>query len=712
MQTPLLVVLVPAAGAALLLGGCTPKPAASPTSKAPVVPADAASADAVVTFRNRSIDLRPFLQGFPYKSFGPDYDSGRFFYMHDRADSTVMLEQPLPAKGELDLEKGAPVFASAIDWSTRSYWGMEHHPSTDSMILWGDDKNDEVMNLYRYSLEDKSLARVTDKPYVYGFGLDEKKERIAFLPRYGAKEPFKTCLTFLDWTTGKEEELACDEGAEYRFTWTHVLWRPDSSGVLVEVNRNGDRAQGNIGLFDFETKTLTPLLDPKKNRNITSTLDEWIDPTRFLYVTDETGFTNVFLYDLKTRSTKQVTRFEEELGSWAPVVVGGRVYVAAIIKRPHESELVVVDPLTRETVYGERFDDNVGILDHDEGRMYVYRNSVKTYLLVEEWVFRRAAPPLPGGKTVAGPRLALDRQARVRPPAALTAQLDRCNVERIRYPTFDLDPKTKKPRQLHAYLFTPKVPPEDDAKRFALITSFYGGENLFDTKAQIVCAAGGMALSPAVRGSDGFGREFFSLNDKDLGGNEIVDVIYAGRYLKERFGLAEKQIGVWGGSHGGFATMRAMTFPKGVNGRTESFDFGFGISHAGFSNIVTFYETCNIPDWVKLEAGDPATEKDKLLDRSPISHVARLKNPILLTHGENDNRVPVAESRQFAEKAKALGKPVTYVEFAGQGHGLKGIPNQKRLWQARFGFLERALDGAATAKGGGERAGSAGAPSE
>jgi dipeptidyl aminopeptidase/acylaminoacyl peptidase len=104
---------------------------------------------------------------------------------------------------------------------------------------------------------------------------------------------------------------------------------------------------------------------------------------------------------------------------------------------------------------------------------------------------------------------------------------------------------------------------------------------------------------------------------------------------------------------------------------------------------------------VKLEAGDPVKEKDKLLDRSPISHVDLLRSPILLTHGENDNRVPVLESRQFAEKAKALGKPVTYVEFEGQGHGLKGIPNQKRLWQARFSFLESALDAPAAGSGGG-----------
>lgn len=54
-----------------------------------------------------------------------------------------------------------------------------------------------------------------------------------------------------------------------------------------------------------------------------------------------------------------------------------------------------------------------------------------------------------------------------------------------------------------------------------------------------------------------------------------------------------------------------------------------------------------IPDWVILEAGDPETEREKLLDRSPITHVNRLESPILLMHGSNDSRVEVSESRQF-----------------------------------------------------------------
>jgi dipeptidyl aminopeptidase/acylaminoacyl peptidase len=117
------------------------------------------------------------------------------------------------------------------------------------------------------------------------------------------------------------------------------------------------------------------------------------------------------------------------------------------------------------------------------------------------------------------------------------------------------------------------------------------------------------------------------------------------------------------------------------------------MSHAGFSSIVSFYDATNIPDWIILEAGDPETEREKLLDRSPITHVDRLDSPILLTHGSNDNRVGVTESRAFVEAARALEKPVTYVEFEGQGHGISGLENQVNYYQTRFDFLENVVCG-------------------
>ena len=156
-------------------------------------------------------------------------------------------------------------------------------------------------------------------------------------------------------------------------------------------------------------------------------------------------------------------------------------------------------------------------------------------------------------------------------------------------------------------------------------------------------------------------------------------------------GYHESKIGLYGRSHGGYATMRGLTFPPGTNGHDKRFEFAFGLADAGFSDIISFYENCNIPDWVVLEAGDPAKEKDKLIDRSPITHVDKLQAPLFMSHGENDSRVPVSGSRRMNEACIAAKKACTYVEFPGQGHRVNGLANEQALYQARFRFLEQVV---------------------
>jgi dipeptidyl aminopeptidase/acylaminoacyl peptidase len=264
---------------------------------------------------------------------------------------------------------------------------------------------------------------------------------------------------------------------------------------------------------------------------------------------------------------------------------------------------------------------------------------------------------------------------------ALEQQLVRCEVERVTIPGAG-------GLSLHAYLLRPREPLADAP--IAMVRSFYGGENEWNEYDHILCAAGITVVSPAVRGSDGFGRGFAALNDRDLGGREIVDLFEAARFIAAQLGIPAARVGVYGRSHGGYATMRALTWP---HDDPQFFPFGFGLAEAGFSDIVAFHAATNIPDWVILEAGDPAVPSDleRMNERSPIHAVERLDVPLFLLHGENDWRVPVAGSRAFASEAERLGKPVTYLEVAGQGHRVEGDARIVETWQARFDFIAQAV---------------------
>jgi dipeptidyl aminopeptidase/acylaminoacyl peptidase len=636
-----------------------------------------------VQFLDRTIDLRPYFQGFPYSGFDADFEAQRLFYFHETPQGRFLMVQPLKTgrgSGTVDVELGRRLHD--IDWSARNFSGMRYDSANGDMVLESDEKNDEVFNLYRVSLADGSLKKITDVPYIYGWDFSKDYARIGYIARLGAGEPYTSCLRVLDQKSGESREVLCEKQGPYRLSWSGVNWTPDGKGVVLKVNKDGHRRRGNLVYVNLtrEKPTMELLLPAGVERFSLGTYEDWPAADKFYYVSDESGYANLYEFNLRARTSRPITAVTEQ-ASFTPIEIDGRKLLLITYRRPHENEMVVVDPATKAELGRHTLDASMGTIGFDEKNHFVIsRASAATPFAADEmWI------TLKDGKAT------WEFEPEIRLPASMAAAIEQCNVERVEFPTFDTDSKTGKPRLLHAFLMTPKNPRANPAERLAVITSFYGGGNFFDTRAQIFCEAGISWLSPAVRGSAGFGKEFAALNDRDLGGNEIVDLFYGARFLERKLGLAPQQIGVAGGSHGGYATMRALTFPPETNSRNESYDFGFGLSHAGFSSIVSFYDATNIPDWIILESGDPKTERDRLLDRSPLSHVARLRSPLLLTHGSNDNRVGVSESRQFYEAAKRLNKPVTYIEFEGQGHGIKGLENLVRYYKAQLDFLENVV---------------------
>ncbi len=663
----------------LVAGQLEAQPRAAPP---PPVPSDLH-----VRFRERRVDLQAHLEGFPYVRFRADYDANRLFYFHETRAGRFLMTLPLDGAREFALADGTRL--GTIDWNTRGLRDMHYHAPTRTMFAMADEANEERYNVHAMSMETGALRRVTDQPYTYGFGIDRQNRFLGHVPRFGTTVPYRSCLHLYEIPSAVNREVVCDTPA-VTLTWTDVHFQPQGRGVVLGALRQSDRNHETLVYVDLmvQTPTLRVLLDTTVRRRNVATVRDWLDDHRFVYTSDESGFTNVYTYDITANTSHQVTRLREDVDEIVPLHVDGRYVLGVVVKRPYESEMFVVDPDTDAVLARRVFDATVEFLDYREGRALMRSESRGSRFVLDEVQVRLAQP------TTA--TLALQTRARV--PDDVASRIVTCNVERVAVPTFDDDPATHRRRLLHAYLMTPRVPVARASERVAFIESFYGGENRFDGTAEILCDAGISVLSPSVRGSAGFGADFAALNDHDLGGNEIIDVIYAGRWLASRLGIPERQIGVYGGSHGGYATMRALTFPAQVNGRREHFGWGFGVSWYGFSNIISFYETCNIPDWVLLEAGDPRTERDRLLDRSPIQHVRESTAALLLLHGENDNRVPVRESRQMFDAMRRAHRRVTYVEFPGQGHGLKGLGNQHRVWTAVFRFLEReALGGGASA---------------
>jgi dipeptidyl aminopeptidase/acylaminoacyl peptidase len=668
----------------LLAISCAPPNAAKPYPKTEV-PDDAGGGTIVapvddppktraglVHYFDREIDVEPFLVGFPYGRFKPSLRTGKLFY-YALGDAYTLKMLPLDKPGaRWDLAAGKTI--SDIDWSKRSLWSLHHHVASDSLWLHADASNDEHMNLWRLELKSGKLEQITKHDYVYGYGFSEDEGTIAYIPRHGAKAPFKSCLNLRDVATGDDREIVCDD-PKLQFTWSDVRFTPDENEVIFSANVKGDRNKTQLVRVDLRASQpkVVPITDVRARRSELETLEGWVGDD-LVYVANDDGFANLYAWSRASKRARKLTAFTEDISS-ARVVAQG---IVAVHRTPAGSTLVLVD-YTGKTVAERKLPGTADVRDGFGGRALVTQ-------VAPDIVFEGFEVDTSGGKVEPQRVAALDE--------TLEQSIVACKATAVKIPTFDK-------RDLHAFVLEPKQPLTDAKQRLAMITAFYGGENAYSQFDQIMCAAGFTVVSPSVRGSSGFGRDFSALNDKDLGGDEIVDLFWIARWLEQRSGLGPRRIGVYGGSHGGYATMRALTFPPSTNGRNVLYPFGFGMSHAGFSDVQTFHDASNIPDWVVLELGDPSkpAERARLKDRSPLTHADRLQFPLLLTHGSNDWRVPVSESRQFAEKAKSLGLPVTYVEFEGQGHAIEGLALQVKLYQARFDFLMAVAKAAAADEG-------------
>jgi len=623
----------------------------------------------LINFKDRQIDLKPYVEGFPYQGFRPFYDAGKMYY-YKVGDKTQLMEISLN-DSSINLTNGKVV--SQIDFAARNVWGIRYRKS-DGKLYWnGDEVNDEVLNLYKFDPQTDELQKLTDVPYIFGWRWNPEQTKIAYIARLGTKEKRLAELHVLDLESGEKIKIIQDN-PEMRFYWTSPSWQPDGEGVVISAVANADRNLVNLVYIPFKDTPPNAIIltNPKKPRQSVGALEKWLNKDEFIFMSDESGYTNIYRYNIRTKKETPITLYKENIRDAEVIEVDGTKRLLAVIHRPVENEMLLLNPNNGEVLLRKIVDKNISILDDKRNKILVNTNSAVSPFQIDEVIIEKAE---------------FKFTEKISLPKDLKEKIIQSSVERVEYLTFDVDVSTGEKRKLHAFLYVPKNPlPKDE--QLVMIMSFYGGGNYFSNRTQILCEAGIFVFSPSPRGCSGFGREFASLNDKDLGGNEIIDIIFAAKYVSERLGIPPERIGCYGGSHGGYATMRLLTFPGEINGNKAQFDWGFGISHAGFSDIIRFYEQCNIPDWVTLEAGDPKTESEKLQDRSPINHAEKLMGKLLLTHGENDSRVPVIESRTMAEKLKSLNKPVTYIEFSGQGHGVKGLENTVMRYRAWFDFLE------------------------
>ena len=246
--------------------------------------------------------------------------------------------------------------------------------------------------------------------------------------------------------------------------------------------------------------------------------------------------------------------------------------------------------------------------------------------------------------------------------------------------------------ELHGYL---TIPAGAEPKNLPLVLDVHGGPWHRDTwgydpEAQWLANRGYACLQVNFRGSTGYGKRFLNAGNREWGGRMHDDLVDAVRWVADR-GIADPaRIAIYGGSYGGYAALAGATFTPDL--------FRCAVDIVGPSNLITFIETIP-PYWSSYLAmlhdrvGNPETDAEFLRSRSPLTHVDRIRIPMLIAQGANDPRVKQSESEQIVAVMREKDIDHEYLLFPDEGHGFAKPENRLKFYAAAERFLARHLGG-------------------
>jgi dipeptidyl aminopeptidase/acylaminoacyl peptidase len=230
--------------------------------------------------------------------------------------------------------------------------------------------------------------------------------------------------------------------------------------------------------------------------------------------------------------------------------------------------------------------------------------------------------------------------------------------------------------------------------RYPLVVEVHGGPSWqwedrvmlgWHDWAQTLANRGYAVLMPNPRGSTGYGSELQRLLQDDVGGGESRDLVAGALAMVDR-GIADPdRLGIAGWSWGGYLTAWTIT---------QTTIFRAAVMGAGLSNMVSDHGQGDIPSANLLYfPGQPYDHIETYWQSSPIRHVAAVRTPTLILHGEDDARVHPAQGMEYFRALKILGVPVRFVRYPREKHGIEERAHQVDLMQRMVDWFDQYLKG-------------------
>jgi dipeptidyl-peptidase-4 len=456
------------------------------------------------------------------------------------------------------------------------------------------------------------------------------------------------------WADVPEEE-------DHYLAWP--FWLPDGSRLTFQWL---SRDQTNLKIFsaDPATGAIEEVYEEKQPAWVEFFEDLYIfkDGSGFLLRSDKDGWSHLYDYDLKGNLRNRLTSGEGPVTSIALVDEETR-RVFFVAKEPGKT---AESHLFRVNLDGSGLEK----LTHEPGTHRVSVSPGGSYFLD---TFTSVTSPA-RQDVYAGDGTFIGNIDRSRTP--LFSEYALGKVELFNIPTDD-------GWNLPALWVLP--PCFDENKKYPVLFSIYGGpgsasvSNSFPAPSAFYYAQEGIIhMAVDHRGSGHFGKKGVALMHRSLGKWEMHDYIQAVKWLLQKPFVDKSRIGITGSSYGGYATCMALTYGADY--------FTHGLAGSSVTDW-RLYDSVYTERYMDL----PSENEDGYALGSVLTHAAKLRGILHLTHGDMDDNVHMQNAVQLIDRLMDLGKTFSFALYPGQRHGFSGAKNQHSRREAAGFWLRHLL---------------------
>jgi dipeptidyl aminopeptidase/acylaminoacyl peptidase len=566
---------------------------------------------------------------------------------------------------EINLAEGSK--KALTNSTTESFYAVDYVPGSAEVLFSADKGGNEIDHLYLLKADGSSQDLTPAEKEVARFS-DWAKDKKSFY-----------------YTSNKRDDRFFDLYQMEVGTWKPTLIYENKDGYGTDaISRYGDRialsksittSENQLFLYDVKNKQLKEISDTTQPGSY-GTSGFSADGKTFFYTTDVgKEFAYLVQYDLATGERK--TAYETNWDVMYAYQSENGKYQVIGINEDGKNKLIIRDAAGKDVAFPAIPDGDVSAVNISSSEKMM-RLSVGTSKSPNDLYAYNF-------ETKALKRLTNNASPEVNPDDLVTATV-------VRYKSFDgleIPAIYYKPLTASA---TNKVP------ALVWVHGGPGGQSRvgYSSFIQYLVNHGYAVLMVNNRGSSGYGKSFFKMDDQNHGEKDLQDCIYGKKHLQSLDYIDKERIGIIGGSYGGYMTMAAMTFAPD--------EFKTGVNIFGVTNWLRTLKFIP-PYWESFrkalyaEMGDPNTADSVRLERiSPLFHAQNVKNPIMVLQGANDPRVLQVESDEIVAAVKKNNVPAEYMVFPDEGHGFVKKENEMKGYSGVLAFLDKYLKAPASVK--------------